>query len=194
MEKKNGKEYSCRLVDLNNVDLLKINIAYEVCDSILKMKLKYQKVEDCYLSRIGYCFSIDDNSLKVKYFGLGPMETYVDKHHYSSIGEYDYIVKDNEPIYLKPQEYGHHHYVSKLSIGNIDVFADKVFSFNALPYSEKDLMYTKHNYELVQDNKIYVNLDYFMSGVGSHSCGPVLETKYQTPNQGEIEFFLSIKN
>ena len=26
------------------------------------------------------------------------------------------------------------------------------------------------------------------TGVGSHSCGPVLDKKYQTPDSGEIEF------
>ena len=187
----NGREYQSSLVDVEGNPLIDFWTVYLPFNNGIKLKLKYQKKQKCYLSRIGFCFAIDDNSLTVKYRGLGPEETYIDKHHYALFGDYEYVVKDNEPIYLKPQEYGHHHDVEKLSIGDIDIIANKLFSFNVLPYSEKDLLNAKHNYELIKDGNVYIDIDYFMSGVGSHSCGPVLDKKYQTPDSGDIEFVIT---
>lgn len=191
-EMKNGKEYHCVLTSKEDKPLIDLNVKYKACNGGVLLSLSYSNVSDCYLSRIGFKFAVKENNHKVKYFGLGEEETYVDKHHYAKMGHHEYIVNELKPIYLKPQEYGHHHFVSELSVGDIKVTANKAFSFNVLPYSEEQLLNTKHNYELLQDGNTYINIDYYMSGVGSHSCGPVLEEKYKTPKIGEIEFFLSI--
>ena len=72
--------------------------------------------------------------------------------------------------------------------------AEKPFSFSVLPYSTNELMTAKHDFELKGDGRVYVNIDVFMSGVGTNSCGPRLEEKYRTPAEGENVFLFKTKN
>jgi beta-galactosidase len=50
------------------------------------------------------------------------------------------------------------------------------FSFNCSHYTTKMLTATAHDYELVPLEETVVHLDYRHTGIGSNSCGPVLES------------------
>ncbi len=47
-----------------------------------------------------------------------------------------------------------------------------------------------HNYELVPCNSSVLCLDYAQNGIGSNSCGPILQEKYKL---NEKEFYFEIK-
>ena len=126
--------------------------------------------------------------------GYGPLESYVDKHHYTKFGSYQIKLKDDFEDNLKPQESGSHYSSVRLETKDLLVLSDKPFSFNVLPYSFETLINTNHNYELIDEDKVYINLDLFMAGVGSHSCGPVLDEKYRVPKKGKGTFRLIFKD
>lgn len=54
--------------------------------------------------------------------------------------------------------------------------SEKDFSFQVSEYALSD--YRAHAYEMKETGRLYLNVDYKMGGVGSASCGPVLEDKY----------------
>ena len=142
-----------------------------------------------YLPRIGFEFAIDKSYQSFSYFGYGPYESYIDKHIASDFGEYHTTAQYNFTDYLMPQETGSHFGTTKLMIADVmTITASKPFSFSILPYSTAELESAKHNFELKKSTATYVNLDIAMSGVGSNSCGPLLDAKYRAPKCGSNKF------
>ena len=54
------------------------------------------------------------------------------------------------------------------------------FSFSASPYTQEELTEKMHAYEIEPCGSTVVCLDAMMAGIGSNSCGPVLDEKYHT--------------
>ena len=71
--------------------------------------------------------------------------------------------------------------------------AEDNFSFSALPYSAETLTDCAHDWELPKSDGTYLSLDFFMSGIGSNSCGPVLDEKWEAPKKGKGSITLIIK-
>ena len=65
--------------------------------------------------------------------------------------------------------------------------ADRPFEFNVSRYSSQSLTSASHTDELEEDGYVHVRIDYKMSGLGSHSCGPELREKYRL-DDSEIGF------
>ena len=146
-----------------------------------------------YLPRIGLEFAIDKRYQYFGYFGFGPHESYIDKHIASNFGEYHTTAQYNFTNYLMPQENGSHFGTTRLMIdGVMTVTAVNPFSFSVLPYSTEELQQAKHDFELKKSAATYVNIDIAMSGVGSNSCGPMLDEKYRAPKQGSNKFRIVI--
>jgi beta-galactosidase len=69
---------------------------------------------------------------------------------------------------------------------------EKCFECNVSKYSIETLFRAMHTDELDEDGKIHLRVDYKMSGIGSHSCGPALSKKYRL-DEKEISFAFSMK-
>ena len=174
------------LINEENVSLIGFEIEYKVFNNALDISLSYQIKEDInYVPRVGIEFAVNKKNGFLKYYGYGLNESYIDKHIHNSIGEFITNVDNNYHHYIKPQESGSHYYSSYIELDDILVKAENPFSFNVLPYSKEQLMNTKHDFELIKDDNVYVSLDVFMSGVGTHSCGPALANQYRVPNEGK---------
>ena len=63
---------------------------------------------------------------------------------------------------------------------------------NVSKYSISNICKANHTNELEEDGKIHLRIDYKVSGLGSHSCGPYLPEKYQLKEK-EITFNYSIQ-
>ena len=57
------------------------------------------------------------------------------------------------------------------------------FSFSALPYSVQQLYNATHDYELKEEDCVWLNLDCAVMGLGNSSCGPGVLTKYAIPQR-----------
>jgi beta-galactosidase len=135
---------------------------------------------------------------KFAYFGRGPMESYCDKRLASWVGLFRSDVCDNHEPYVFPQENSSHDDTLWATVANFAghglLFSapESVFTVNASHYSAKQLTDCRHEYELVPAKETFVYLDYKQSGIGSNSCGPGLEGKWQL-NEKEFSFALRIK-
>lgn len=147
------------------------------------------------LPRFGLRLFLDGAFDQVTYFGLGPFESYPDKHRASSHGRYSATVMDLHVDYLKPQENGSHHDCDYVMVSSPDgTFAavgEKTFSFSASPYTQEQLTETKHNVELRPSGDTVLCLDYTQNGIGSNSCGPDLLEKYRL-DEAAFNFSLTL--
>lgn len=135
------------------------------------------------LPRFGVRLFLDKSFGSVKYFGMGPYESYIDKHRASYMGLFESDVISQHVDYIKPQENGSHcgcEYVELLSHDvKIGIISEKPFSFNVSPYTQEELTEKKHNFELSKSGCTVLCVDYRQNGIGSNSCGPELLKKYR---------------
>ena len=135
------------------------------------------------LPRFGVRMFLDKKLSAVRYFGMGPQESYCDKHQASSHGLYQANVDDLHEDYIRPQENGSHYDCEYVELNNsrygIVVSAENAFSFNASYYTQEELEKKTHNYELTESDSLVFCVDYALNGIGSNSCGPVVLEQYR---------------
>lgn len=159
-----------------------------------------------FLPRFGIVLSLSNAFEKYEYAGYGPRESYIDKNRHTRKDFFAASVKGDYESYIKPQESSSHYKTSfvkleksgaereKNEICEIGVYANKDFSFSAVPYSVEQLIEAAHDHDLPASDKTILSLDYAMSGVGSESCGPALDEKYRfTETHPDITFLICPK-
>ena len=154
-----------------------------------RIRLDVQAVRDPEietLPRIGLRLFLPGSMKQAAWFGMGPRETYIDKHHAGYHGVFRSSVAELQEDYIRPQENGSHYdcdYVVvkspelTLTVGTGDSL--QTFSFNAPVYTQEELETKKHNYELEPCGSTVLCLDHKLAGIGSKSCGPDLSEKYR---------------
>lgn len=135
------------------------------------------------LPRFGVRMFLDKKLTDARYFGMGPQESYRDKHQAASHGLYRANVGDLHEDYIRPQENGSHYDCEYVELNNsrygIVVSAENAFSFNASYYTQEELEKKTHNYELTESDSVVFCVDYALNGIGSNSCGPVVLDQYR---------------
>ncbi|MBQ2922963.1 MAG: glycoside hydrolase family 2 [Tyzzerella sp.] len=148
--------------------------------------------ENCvYLPRLGYEFVLHETTDDFEYFGQGPFESYNDMCHHTTMNLFRTSAEKEYVPYPVPQEHGNHTSVRYIKIGKLVFECPKGADVSVLPYSSHDLTTATHTDELPQRQATYLRFDYKNSGLGSGSCGPELERKYQLCEK-HIEFQFQI--
>ena len=156
-----------------------IELSYDV-----QWLLPLNKDMNQFYPRFGVRLTMPEGSEQMRYYGYGPMESYVDKRLAARLSEFGTTVSDNFEPYVFPQENSSHfgcRWAKVTSVaGHGFLFtAETPFSFNASHFTPEQLTDAKHNYELVPDKETTVIIDYKQTGIGSNSCGPALLEKYR---------------
>ena len=137
------------------------------------------------LPRFGVQFNMPEGSEKLRYFGRGPVESYIDKRWASYEGLFESKVSDHFEHYVRPQENMAHTdtkwmQVSSLSGHGLTVArVEDDFSFNCSHFTPHMLTFTNHDFELKPLKETVVNIDYRHAGIGSNSCGPELDNRFK---------------
>jgi beta-galactosidase len=194
------------------VPIAECTLVYEFLDNAVKIDVDY-KISDhycrfagnsselvikdewvCDIPRIGFEMKESKDFRDIEFYGYRA-GSYSDLHHFSVKDVMKEKVKDTYYHYVKPQEGGAHYDCSFAEIKSksrtIRVEGDG-FSFNAKPYSDKELASKMHDDELVSDGT-YINIDYFMEGIGSNSCGPLPTVENYIPQQAKKSITVIIK-
>lgn len=139
---------------------------------------------------VGNTFVLDKDMTQLSWYGMGLQDCYVDRLEATSIGRWTSSVAQEYVHYPRPQSSGNHEQTATLSLtttkgkGYTVTTADgKLFSFSALPYSEKQLSTVAHDCDLQSEDYVYLNIDAAMMGLGNSSCGPGVLTKYSIPQK-----------
>jgi beta-galactosidase len=137
-----------------------------------------------FLPRFGLRLFLPKYVDKVTYFGYGPQESYVDKHHGAYLGRFETEVSALHEDYIKPQENGSHYGCRFVELAGgsgygLNAASTEPISFNASVYTQEELTAKAHNFELEPSGYTVLCVDYAQSGLGSNSCGPELLKKYR---------------
>ena len=148
------------------------------------------------LPRVGLDIELHETLTNVAWFGLGPDESYVDKHAAAHVGTHQFPIDDLFYQYEKPQESGNRsqtRWVAAVDSRNAGLAAKTVdgglFNFHAQYYKTEDIADSPHPYELApkkRDAAIW-QLDAEVHGLGTGSCGPGTLEKYELKT-GKKEF------
>lgn len=180
-----------------------LTVKYDVdADVIKRTAPEKQKNErrprsQAFLPRFGIELSMPEGTENLRYFGLGPNESYIDKQLASRMGEFASTVHESYEPYVFPQENSSHHNTKWAIVSSVAghglmfTKTEKTFSFGATHYSSKQLTEKAHHYELVPEKETTVNIDYRQSGIGSNSCGPALAERWRLQEE-EFTFEVSI--
>ena len=152
------------------------------------------------LPRIGIRLFLNKSMEQVTYYGMGPGETYIDKHHSGRHGCFKGTPASMHEDYIRPQENGSHwdcDYISvegggmRLTAACADEVPDRTFSFNVSAFTQEELEHKRHNYELEPCGSTVLCIDHQLAGIGSKSCGPDLLPEYRVcPEDCRFKFML----
>ena len=140
-------------------------------DGTIETTLSYDPVKELGdMPEFGMMFKLDADYDTVKWYGLGPQETYADRQHGGKYGVYENKVADNIAEYLVPQESGNKCSVRYARVmdkkGRGMLFFGDELSFSALPYTPHELENAAHHFELPPVHYTVVRVAKKQMGVG----------------------------
>ncbi len=187
----NGYAFTGAIAANCRMPIAEFSVKYLVQKGALIVETEY-RIPDYVqrLPRFGLEFAVDKCYQNFAFIGYGRGESYCDKHAACEYGYFESTAAKNYDYnYIRPQESGSHFASKYLRVdGLFALTADCEFSFSVNPYTTAQLIATKHNFELPHNDFVNVCVDLGMRGVGSHSCGPALDDKYEIAKSGKNVF------
>ena len=179
-------------------------LAYEVTgEGKVKTTLSYDPVKELGdMPEFGVIFKFDADYDHVKWYGLGPAETYADRKRGGKLSIYENLVKDNMAKYIVPQECGAKEEVRYASVtdrrgrGMLFEMDEKSgpMMFSALPYTPHELENAKHPYELPQVHYTVVRAALGQMGIaGDDSWGARTHPEYLLDASEKMTFTFSFR-
>ena len=179
-------------------------LAYEVTgDGRIRTTLSYDPVKELGdMPEFGVMFKFNADYDHVKWYGLGPAETYADRRKGAKLGIYENTVRDNMARYIVPQECGAKEGVRYAEVTNragrgmlfeMDEKSGPMM-FSALPYTPHELENAKHPYELPQVHYTVVRAALGQMGVaGDDSWLTWTHPEYLLDVRKKMEFSFSFR-
>lgn len=153
------------------------------------------------IPRVGYRMELPQGFERMRWYGRGPIENYVDRKDASYVGVFDDLVSNQWIDYVKPQEMGNHEDVRWISITNPDgvgfvfVAGDKMAA-SAMHVRAQDmadpnsLQKLVHTYDVPMRKETILSLDAENRPLGNASCGPGPMQKYELLSQPTVFSFI----
>lgn len=163
-------------------------------DGTIETTLSYDPVKELGdMPEFGMMFKLDADYDTVKWYGLGPQETYEDRQHGGKYGVYENKVADNIAEYLVPQESGNKCRVRYAKVmdkkGRGMLFFGDELWFSALPYTPHELENAAHHFELPPVHYTVVRVAKKQMGVGGDdSWGTHTHPEYLLDASEKMEF------
>jgi len=183
----------------SKTDLFSVNLAYLInSNGSVKVVAKLEPQKTMFLEtdlpRFGLMLEMPRSFDNIEYYGLGERENLCDFKAQATIGIYKNTVDRMHEPYIKPQDNGNHTEVRWLKITDTDgagimfCCSKNKFSFSVHNYTQRLLQEAKHQEDLCDQNTTVLNIDGFMRGAGTASCGPDTLPKYTFDAKDGLEF------
>jgi len=141
------------------------------------------------LPELSMLFTMDADFENLKWYGLGPEESYPDRNH-NKLGVYENKVADNMAAYLVPQECGYKMGVRYASITDKDgdglLFTGENLGLSVLPYSPHEIDCALHPNELPPIQYTYIRVGEQMGVAGDDTWGAKTHPEYCIDNSKEM--------
>ena len=150
------------------------SVSYEVNgDGRILVEAVYPGVDEMpKMPLFGLDIKLKKEFSKVRYYGLGPEENYLDRKEGARLGVFRTTAMENLAGYLKPQECGNRMGIRWLTVSNDKgqglCFREEGLPLegSVLPYSAYELENAFHSYELPKVNYTWVRMISAQKGVG----------------------------
>lgn len=137
------------------------------------------------LPRIGKKFTLSKNLENVRYYGRGEGESYPDLKAQTVVGIFQTKSDAMTQPHIRPQESG-----SRANVRWAEIFdkdgvgirlnaVDKPLHFGCKSISDKVLSECAHLEDVIDSGVIHLDVDGFMGGIGTNSCGPMPTEEYR---------------
>ena len=174
-------------------------VSYEVFgDGRVKTTLSYDPVKELGdMPEFGMMFKLDADYDHVKWYGLGPEETYADRKKGAKLGIYENLVKDNMAEYIVPQECGNKEGVRYAEITDrkgrgmrFEMTSENgPMCFSALPYTPHEMENAMHPFELPKVHYTVIRASKAQMGIaGDDSWGAKTHPEYLIDVSEKLEF------
>ena len=182
----------------------KCTLSYEVFgDGTVRTTLACDPVRELGdMPEFGVMFKFDADYDHVKWYGLGPEETYADRMRGAKLGIYQNLVKENVAKYIVPQECGAKQQVRWASVTDRSGYGmffemdekSGPMMFSALPWTPHEMENAKHPYELPEVHYTVVRAALGQMGVGGDdSWGAYTHPEYLLNADEKMEFSFAFR-
>lgn len=136
------------------------------------------------LPRIGLQMLLPGGFDRVRWYGLGPGETYADSRRAARVGVYESTIDRMLTPYVRPQENGNRMdtrwvVLTAKNGAALRVTAPAAFEFSAHRFLPRDFERARHHGDLRPRPTVTLNLDHRQRGLGTASCGPDVLPPYE---------------
>jgi len=152
--------------------------------------------------RIGLQFTLNPKFQNIEWYGRGPQENYLDRQSGTGVGVFQSTLDNFITPYVRPQENANRCDIRWISFSSnekqtlcFDATDDKTFSASAWPYSLHALELANHDFELIRDSLVTVNIDCAQMGVGGDNAWglPVNDQYLLKPGVYHCNFKIKVK-
>ncbi|MFC7327150.1 glycoside hydrolase family 2 TIM barrel-domain containing protein [Marinactinospora rubrisoli] len=131
----------------------------------------------CPLPRVGVRMSLPERIDRVEWFGAGPHESYPDMRRSARVGLWSARVAELQAPCVRPQENGNRSDVRFARLtgpdgGGLLVRGEPAIHLAVRRWTSERLDAADHPFDLRASDRVWVNLDAALDGLGSASCGP----------------------
>ncbi len=168
-------------------------LIYEVYgDGTIRVNLSMEKTSDVgELPEFSVLFLMDPEFERMRWYGLGPDDTYADRCSGGKLGIYETLVSDNMAKYLVPQECGNKMDVRWASVTDKDghglLFTSDRLQFSALPWTPQEVENAAHPNELPPVHHTCIRIGRQMGVGGDDTWGALVHEEYLLDNSEEME-------
>lgn len=133
------------------------------------------------LPRLGIRLDLPEAYQQCSWYGRGPGDSYADRKANAHFGNWQNDISQLNFLYDVPQETGNHEDCRLLCIsgGDLSLTVMGNFSFSCHDFTLENLTAARHFDELERIERKQLYVDYKMRPIGSASCGPEPEEKYE---------------
>ena len=187
-------------LDLPTTPAAAVGIQYRVWpDARVDVTLTYDPVAELGdMPEFGLTFKMDADYNRVRFYGLGPDENYVDRREGARLGIFDYCADENVTRYLLPQECGNRTGVRWADVTDFSGKGLRIIphggEFSALPYTPHELENAAHDFELPPVNYTVVRASLQQMGVaGNDSWGARTLPEFLISTDKPLAFTMTIQ-
>ena len=165
----------------------------------LDVRLHYDPVAELgEMPEFGMLTKLDADYDRVRFYGLGPEENYIDRREGARLGIWEYRAGENVTPYLLPQECGNRTGIRWAEITNARGQGLKLWlnggEFSALPFTPHELENAAHGFELPRPAYTVLKMSSRQMGVGGDdSWGARTHPEYLLDITKPLDFCFSMK-
>jgi beta-galactosidase len=138
------------------------------------------------LPRLGYSFAVpcdDPLGAAIEWYGRGPGESYPDSQAAARVGRWQHTVAGWQTPYVVPQENGLRQGLRWAELswagGGLRIQGRPTLDLAVRPWSNRALETGRHSDELLAEDRLWVHLDAGQNGLGTATCGPGVDPRFQ---------------